>query len=463
MAVEYFTPGVYVEEVSSGIKPMTAAPTHIVGFLGESRKGPLNQPVMVTSWNQYFDKFIGYTIADKMTPRGTVEKDIDGNVVKEEVPFDKVSDLDWGVYTFFANGGAKCYIVSVNNFEDNTEKVNSLKDELAKAKDAASRAKDKEKEAADKKVDDLSKQIADLSAPKKNITKELIGNDGGPNKRTGMKCFKDVGEVAILVAPGVTSPAVQQEMLAFAEAANIFTILDAPLTLEGLKDFGLSADLNGLSGLSAKSASKQAAIYFPWVNTYDPSIDANKLVAPSGFVAGVYARVDNERGVFKAPANETVRLATSLAYTISDTEQESLNMNGINVIRDFSDIGITVWGARTTVSMIDPEWRYINVRRLFNMIEKTIEMGSKWAVFEPNDAILWSALKRNTVAFLSRLYKAGAFAGATIDQAFFVKCDSSTNPQENIDAGIVTVEIGVAPVKPAEFIVFKIAQKAPQE
>lgn len=461
MAVEYYTLGVYIEEVSSGIKPMTAAPTHIVGFLGETRRGRLNRPIMVTSWNQYFDEFIGYTLQDKMTPRGTVEKDIDGNVVKEDVPFDKATDLDWGVYGFFANGGAKCFVVSVNHIQDNSEKVASLQDELTKAKEAVEKAKDKE--AANKKVADIEKQIADLSAPKGNITKELIGNDGGPNKRTGLKCFKDVSEVAILVAPGITTPAVQQELLAYAEAANIFSILDAPSDLAGLKDFNLSDDLNGLSGLSAKSASKQSALYFPWLNTYDPATDSDRLVAPSGFVAGIYARVDNERGVFKAPANETVRLATSLAYTLSDTEQESLNMNGINVIRDFADKGITVWGARTTVSMIDPEWRYINVRRLFNMIEKTLQMGTQWAVFEPNDSKLWIALKRNTTAFLMRLYRAGAFAGATQDEAFFVKCDTSTNPQENIDAGIVTVEIGIAPVKPAEFIVFRIAQKAPQD
>jgi len=461
MAVEYYTPGVYVEEVSSGIKPMTAAPTHIVGFLGETRTGKLNRPIMVTSWNQYFDNFIGYQVVDKMTPRGVVEKDINGNVVKEEVPYDKVSDLDWGVYAFFANGGAKCHVVSVNHLEDNSEKVAALQEDLAKAKAAVEKAKDKD--AANKKVADIEKQIADASTPKGNIKKELIGNDGGPNKRTGLKCFKDVSEVAVLVAPGVTDPAVQQEILSYVEAANIFTILDGPQSLDDLSVNNLSTDLNGLAGLSAKSASKQAALYFPWVNTYDPATDSDKLVAPSGFVAGIYAKVDNERGVFKAPANESVRLATSLAYTLSDTEQESLNMNGVNVIRDFSDKGITVWGARTTVSMIDPEWRYINVRRLFNMIEKSLEMGTQWAVFEPNDSKLWIALKRNTVAFLTRLYKAGAFAGANKDEAFFVKCDTSTNPQENVDAGIVTVEIGIAPVKPAEFIVFKIAQKAPQD
>jgi len=448
MATEYYTPGVYIEEISSGSKPMTAAPTHIVGFLGETRKGTLNKPIMITSWGQYFNEFIGYELKDKITPRGTVEKDIDGNVVKEEVPYPKTTDLDWGVYGFFANGGAKCYVVTVNHIKDNSSELEALQKELAKAKDK------KDKEVINKKIENLNKT---------SITKELIGNDGGPNKRTGIKCFKDVSEVAILVAPGITTPAVQQEILSYAEALNIFTILDAPKHLDDLKDNNLSNDLNGLAGLSAKCASKQAALYFPWIKTYDEVTDSDIEVAPSGFMAGIYARVDTARGVHKAPANEPVRLATGLSYTLNDSEQETLNMNGINIIRDFADKGIVVWGARTTVSMIDPEWRYINVRRLFNMIEKTIETGTQWAVFEPNDAKLWIALKRNTVAFLMRLYQAGALAGANKDEAFFVKCDASTNPQENIDAGIVTIEIGIAPVKPAEFIVFKISQKSPQE
>jgi hypothetical protein len=461
MAVEYYTPGVYVEEIPSGSKPMTAAPTNIVGFIGETRKGDLNSPVMITSWAQYFNKFIGYNVVDKITPRGTVEKDIDGNVVKEEIPFDKVSDLDWGVYTFFANGGSKCYVVSVKHFADNSEKVAKLNDELAKAEAELEKAKDKAPMA--KRVAELKKEIESANSSTSDISKEIIGNDGGPNKRSGLSCFKDIGEIAILVAPGVTKAAVQQELLSYAEAANIFTILDAPKSLDDLKDYGLATNLNGLAGLSAKCASKQSAVYFPWLNVFDASTDSDRAVAPSGAIAGIYARVDNARGVHKAPANETVRLATSLAYKLSDTEQESLNMNGINVIRDFSDTGITVWGARTTVSMIDAEWRYINVRRLFNMIEKTLHDNTKWAVFEPNDSKLWGALTRNTKAFLMRLYNAGAFAGNSPDQGFFVKCDSSTNPQENVDAGIVTVEIGIAPVKPAEFIVFKISQKAPNE
>lgn len=461
MAVEYYTPGVYVEEISSGSKPMTAAPTNIVGFIGETRQGNLNKPMMVTSWEQYFSIFIGYNVVDKITPRGTVEKDIDGNIVKEEVPFNKSSDLDWGVYTFFANGGCKCFVVSVKNFVNNDEKIAKLNENLTKAKAQLDQAKDKN--AANKQISDLQNEINTLSSSSKDISKEIIGNDGGPNKRSGLSCFKDVSEVAILVAPGIVKAAVQQELLSYAEAANIFVILDAPETLEGLKDYSLSADLNGLAGLSAKCASKQSAVYFPWLNVFDPALDSDRAVAPSGAVAGVYARVDNSRGVHKAPANEPIRLATSLTYSLSDTEQESLNMNGVNVIRDFSDTGITLWGARTTVSMIDAEWRYINVRRLFNMIERTLELNTKWAVFEPNDSKLWGSLTRNTKAFLTRLFNAGAFAGNSVEQGFYVKCNEGTNPQENVDAGVVTIEIGIAPVKPAEFIVFKVSQKAPTE
>jgi len=460
MALEYYTPGVYIEEVSGGSKPITAAPTNITGFIGETRTGSVNKPVQITSWADYFDTFIGYKLVDKVTPRGTVEKDANGNPVKENVPYEKSTELDWSVYGFFNNGGSKCFIVSVNNTGEVAD-TTALELELKKAEDEAKSAKDKA--AATKKVAELKKEIESASkSPKFDLTNAIIGNDGGPNNRSGLHCFKDAKEVALLAAPGVTNAAVQQELLSYAEANGVFAILDAPKSLDELKDFGLSTDLPGLSGLSAKCASKQAAIYFPWVNVYDPVTKADRAVAPSGFMAGVYGRVDSERGVHKAPANEPVRLVTSLVYSLNDVEQESLNMNGINCIRDFSDLGVRIWGARTTICATDPEWRYINVRRLFNMVERSLEGGSKWAVFEPNDATLWATLSRNVTAFLTRIHSTGAFAG-TLGEGFYVRCDASTNPQENIDAGIVTVEIGIAPVKPAEFVVFRISQKAPNE
>ena len=456
MALEYYTPGVYVEEMTSGSASMTVAPTNITGFIGKTRKGILNKAVHVTSWEDYFSQFIGYTLSDKMTPRGTVAKDVDGNNLQEDVPNDKVTDLDWGVYVYFSNGGGSCYVVSVKHIENNSEKVAIVKANLAKEQDALGTAKDKK--ATEGKIADLKKELALLTSGSKNIDKDIIGNDGGPSKRTGLACFKDANDIALLCAPGITSSAVVLELISYAEAANIFAIIDSPESLDGLKSFGLDNTLNGLAGLSAKCASKQAALYFPWINVNDNG--ALRAVAPSAFAAGVYARVDNSRGVHKAPANEAVRLAASLVYTINDSEQESLNKNGINCIRNFSDTGIRIWGARTTVSMSDPEWRYINVRRLFNMIETSLDLSTKWAVFEPNDSKLWGALSRNTKAFLSRIYSTGAFAGSEAE-AFYVTCDASNNPQANIDAGIVTIEIGIAPVKPAEFIVFKISQKAP--
>jgi len=459
MALEYYTPGVYVEEISSSSVSMTAAPTNIVGFLGETRIGSVNAPTKIASFAEYFEKFIGYTLKDKMTPRGTVAKDVDGNVLKENVPNDKLTDLDWAVYIFFANGGGKCHVVSVNHASDASDAAAKLNEALSKEQAALSGAKDKK--AAEASIAAIKKDIAASKENNtaSNIDKLLVGADGGPNKRTGLACFKDVGEVSLLCAPGVTSATVLLDIVSYAEAANIFAIIDSPENLDELKDFKLSTDLKGLAGLSAKMASKQAALYFPWINVNDNG--STKAVSPSAFAAGVYARVDNDRGVHKAPANEVLKLADSLTYTINDSEQEELNKNGINCIRDFSDTGIRIWGARTTVSMIDPQWRYINVRRLFNMVEKSLELGTKWAIFEPNDSKLWGSLTRNGKAFLSNIYKTGAFAGNSEAESYFVKCDASNNSQEDVDAGIVNIEIGIAPVKPAEFIVFKISQKAP--
>jgi hypothetical protein len=177
-------------------------------------------------------------------------------------------------------------------------------------------------------------------------------------------------------------------------------------------------------------------------------------------VAGVYARSDGERGVHKAPANELVRGALGLKYQITGAEQELLNPRGINVIRDMGDRGIRVWGARTLSS--DPEWRYINVQRLFLMVEQSIREGTQWTVFEPNDEKLWNGIARNIKAFLTTVWRSGALFGNSPEAAFYVKCDAETNPKELIDLGQVNIEIGIAPVKPAEFVVFRISQYNPE-
>jgi phage tail sheath protein FI len=202
-----------------------------------------------------------------------------------------------------------------------------------------------------------------------------------------------------------------------------------------------------------------AAFYYPWIKVSNPvptNGDDEILVPPCGHMAGLWARVDETRGVWKAPANEIVRGALDVELPITKAEQGLLNPIGINCIRPFGTRGIRVWGARTLSS--DSDWRYINVRRLFNMIETAIMEGTQFAVFEPNDQKLWEGVKRTVGAFLRGLWRDGALFGATPDQAFFVKCDAENNPPESIDEGKLIVEVGIAPVKPAEFVIFRISQ-----
>jgi phage tail sheath protein FI len=200
-----------------------------------------------------------------------------------------------------------------------------------------------------------------------------------------------------------------------------------------------------------------AAVYYPWIEVWDSINNRPMNIPPSGYMAGIWARNDTQRGVHKAPANEIVNGAIGLAYNTTTNEQDILNPIGVNCIRAFPGMGIRVWGART-MSLSDPEWRYLNVRRLFNMIEKSIQRSTMWAVFEPNDWRLWSKLRRDVSNFLMGLYSQGMLFGRTAGEAFFVQVDESNNPSYSRDLGFLYVDVGVSPVKPAEFIVFRIRQ-----
>jgi hypothetical protein len=191
----------------------------------------------------------------------------------------------------------------------------------------------------------------------------------------------------------------------------------------------------------------------------DPFSGERVTAPPSGHVAGIWARTDLTRGVHKAPANEIVRGALDLTYPVTREEQAVLNPQGVNCIRFFPGAGVLVWGART-VDAEASEWRYLSVRRLFNMLKESIAEGTRWIVFEPNDYILWRSIVRDISAFLTRVWRDGALFGRTPQEAFFVKCDAETNPPDVRDAGQVVAIIGIAPVKPAEFVVFKLSQSA---
>ena len=203
--------------------------------------------------------------------------------------------------------------------------------------------------------------------------------------------------------------------------------------------------------------SKFAALYYPWLKVDGP--DGRPLaVPPCGHIAGIYARNDTERGVHKAPANEVIRGALEPATQVTKGEQDLLNPIGVNCIRTFTGRGVRLWGARTLSS--DPAWRYVNVRRLFNYVEKSIERGTQWVVFEPNDGDLWARVQRDVSAFLTGAWRDGMLFGTTPSQAFYVKCDEETNPPDVRDRGQLVVEIGLAPVKPAEFVIFRLSQWA---
>ena len=280
-----------------------------------------------------------------------------------------------------------------------------------------------------------------------------LGKDDGPGKRTGLQAFLENGNVSIMAIPGVTLPEVQSALIAFCEnKKSCFAILDIPMELTKTNDVANFRDMYD---------STYAAMYHPWLQMYDAGSKHAAYFPPSGAMAGIYARSDNERGVHKAPANEVVRGCTGLSCSYNTGEQDILNPLGVNLIRAFPGRGIRVWGARTISS--NGLWKYVNVRRLFIYVEESIKANTNWVVFEPNSEALWSRVTRTIANFLATCWRDGALAGSSPDQAFFVECGPTTMTQDDIDNGRLICQIGIAPVKPAEFVIFRITQKTASE
>lgn len=287
------------------------------------------------------------------------------------------------------------------------------------------------------------------------VSDKPLGNYAA-NVQTALTRFEYLDEIALILAPlspnadGLTDslPQIHSHLIDHCEKLqDRFAILDC------------QQGKNSETVTKPASPSSYAGFYFPWVNVPDPLGQAGAVIAvpPSGHVAGVYARVDAERGVFKAPANEVVRGAMSVEATVTKTQLGNLNAQGVNCIRSFRD-GVKIWGARTLAAGSDPEFQYINVRRLFLYVRESVDEGTQWVVFEPNTTALWSKIRRNVTAFLTNTWHAGALFGNSAPEAFYVRCDEHTNPPEVRDLGRVVTEIGIAPVKPAEFVIFHIQQ-----
>ena len=275
-----------------------------------------------------------------------------------------------------------------------------------------------------------------------------LGRDNGPGKRSGLAAFLENEDVSILAIPGVTMPEVQAALIAHCEnKKSCFAILDVPVDRKKTGDVAEFRDMYDTS---------YAAMYHPWLEMFDPLSRRSAYFPPSGAMAGIYARTDSERGVHKAPANEVVRGCTGLSCNYNEAEQDILNPRGVNLIRAFTGRGIRVWGARTMSS--NGLWKYLNVRRLFIYVEESIRANTSWVVFEPNSQVLWGRVTRTIETFLATCWRDGALAGASPSEAYFVECGPTTMTQDDIDNGRLICNIGIAPVKPAEFVIFRITQ-----
>lgn len=545
---EYLSPGVYIEEIDSGPKPIEGVSTSTAAFIGFTEKVPyvnklvnrkyvqvaeLNQPKLVTSWPQYVRSFGGFA----------------------EGAF-----MPYSVFGFFQNGGQRCYVVSIGvvpkaqkkllNGKVSVEAKNSGLDGQrirfkfeSQGKALPDSGGDPKKKPAAKGKEDKTPPAAAADDPASfNVTvqrQELDGSwqevekitevtvveteEGGVKKpkvaykynrtpqwvdidvtdtklplgqfkgksdweylefgkeeklpepdpeklvgdvstRTGLGCLEALDDVSIVCMPDLMVLAQEQEAPDVKVIKYVQDMIVSHCERMGDRVAVLDPppDLNpqGVKKWKTDNApdSSYAALYYPWVEIMDPGLNRSMFIPPSGHVAGVWARSDGERGVHKAPANEIIKNITGLAYDTTKGEQDTLNPIGVNCIRTFPGRGTRIWGARTLSS--NPSWRYLNVRRLFNYVEKSIENSTQWVVFEPNDYDLWARVKRDVTSFLKTVWASGALFGQTPDEAFYVKCDESLNPPESRDLGRLVIEIAMAPVKPAEFVIFRIMQKS---
>jgi uncharacterized protein len=503
----YLTPGVYVEEVPSTSKPIEGVGTSIAAFVGLAPGGPVNTPMRISNWTQ-FAKLFGDPNEPDNGPF------MEGAYLAHSVYgfFQNGGSLCWVVRVGAGDGNGARPQAALPAAADKS--VEAFRAEALEGVDGAVKVEVIEEPAAAEDADPTYKLVVDagtagkeeydgltLKKGRQNIATKVnqaskfiriteaaglpdarpaVGSytlsapsaagdrveaaefEGDVARRRGMGGLAAVDEITMVCMPDamtltdsgggddVALRDLQGKMIAHCEGAgDRMAILDAPPNL--LPQEILEWRMN-----TAGYDSKFATLYYPWLEVMDPLTNQPMLVPPSGHIAGVWCRTDASRGVHKAPANEVVMGVNGLGFQVTQGEQGGLNKVGINCIRSFPGRGIRIWGARTLSS--DPEWRYINVRRLFNYVAESIMEGTQWSVFEPNDERLWMQLRIAASNFLTRTWREGALFGATPEQAFFVKCDAETNPPDVIEAGQVICEIGIAPVKPAEFVVFRLSQ-----
>jgi phage tail sheath protein FI len=492
MPTALLQPGVYIEEVPSGVRTITGVATSITLFLGWAPRGPIDKARRLTSFPDYERTYGG---------------------------LDSRSLLGYSVRHFYDNGGADAYILRLADASAQTGEcdIEQLHIEASSpglwAHDYSVRLKRRadvparfqldvilpasnnavlesfanlSMDPTDDRfapavinersafIDNLAATSASVTAPANttvvldSATGGLDGTVIGPTDaafQTALTALFDVGGIAdridlfnIVCVPGLIDPATIAIMQQRAHERRAFLIVDCDETDSVAT---VVASLAGQTGVDAPNS----ALFFPWVRAPDPrQQNALRSFPPCGFVAGVFARTDASRGIWKAPAGTEASLtgATGLAITMSEAENGQLNPHAVNCLRTLPVFGSVVWGSRTLHGDNDrgSEWKYVPVRRMALFLEESLYRGTQWVVFEPNDEPLWAQIRLNIGAFMQGLFRQGAFQGTTPRQAYFVKCDSETTTQADINLGIVNILVGFAPLKPAEFVVIKIQQIA---
>ena len=504
MATTYLSPGVYVEEVNRGTRPIEGVGTSVAAFVGITEEASvksvktgkvtesrLNKPTLITSWTQYtriFGEFVpGAYLPDAVygyfangggpcfvtSIRAVGESGDDEDAVKASTAVPSKSGTSFTVTAKLAGESGNNLSVTINHIKDSEDKVIAFSMTIGnQTRSPLSVKKSDDNYVGNATFDAVEISDAGTAMPKEGSYvlsgggfKPLTVADfiGSAPERTGINGLEAIEEVRLLVCPDIMVgydgseaakehiKSVQSGIIAHCERMRYrFAILDTPpdLNPQEVKEWRETVGFD----------TSYAALYYPWVRVPDLVAGGTKLMPPSGYVAGVYNRIDNSRGVHKAPANEILAGVVALEIEISRDEQGFLNPNGINCIRSFPNRGIRIWGARTLSS--DGSWRYINVRRLFIYVAASMDIGLQWVVFEPNNDRLWAKVRRDVTAFLRTVWGSGALFGASESQAFYVKCDGELNTAEVRDLGQLIIEVGIAPVKPAEFVIFRLSQWA---
>ena len=463
---QYLSPGVYVEEVPSAVKAIAGVGTSTPGFIG------LVPNSLVIPVESVTERAIGSgdgadTTFDLphhpvLTTAGSFQIRVNGSVVSASLAANAENTATTVTLTTAPASGARVtadYVV-VSTFSPVAAGEVKLCTNFSEYK---------------KFFGDFSTE-----ASHRNLTHAIFGffNNGGSRcyvaratATTGIQAiltaFEAIDEIALVAAPGITDASVRSAIDTHCrqQTQDRFAIFDSP---EDVVDASGNLDLTRLDPSNAANVlpdnSDFAAFYFPWLQVFDPATKIQQptgtglqFVPPSGHVAGIYARVDTQRGVHKAPANEPVLGALGLKYGISKAQQDGLNPQGVNCIRDLNG-NIRVWGARTMGGNANADLKYINVRRTLLFLRESIDEGMQSVVFEPNTPNLWAKIVRNVSDFLTNVWRSGALFGTTPQQAFYVKCDAELNPASVRELGQVITEIGVAIVRPAEFVIFRVSQ-----